>query len=456
MSLNRLAATTFSSGPDETLAVVDVYTATNSEVVTSIEDTSPVVDTTDPVLATGASVTDKAFKGVSENPEITELSQQSITDRLGSLGKDGALRNSIKDYSVKAGAIIGAGDQLRGTISGVLAGTTNTILSKNFQAAGALSGIINNFTKGQYDISFKDMGAVSGMIASVTQQASRLGLPASFSTMASGVTNKLALLGAVQKILPDMTSRGDVDGLTDMSKTIVVDDVACIRPTVVKDALGNYTTPKDVAQSDYAGYYDKLTAGLGGIDSAWRNVSRENTQILSAAVAANSSFNQLIKSKAFSTTKEAVVGTITTPPIRPVYNSDEHFQLLVDTNTKGDSTDPTTITQVPLSTAIASTQPYISATIAAVGGQPSSSSEKLLYDDEGPYTLDPIFGKMRKFSPEDKARFEADKQRHESANIAVVDVQGDYEKQQDRAYAYLDDWLDRQEIIRAQAAKAAA
>jgi hypothetical protein len=463
MSLNRLAATTFSSGPDETLAVVDVYAATNSEVVSSIENTAPVIDTTDPVTATGSSLTDSSFKGVNENPEISVISQQSITDRLGSLGKDSALRNSIKDYSNKATAVIGVGDQLRGTISGVLGNQTSTILSKNFQAAGALSGIINNFSTGKYDINFKDIGAISGLVASVTQQASRLGLPAGFSTMAAGVTNKIALLGAVQKILPDMSSKGDVDTLTDMSTTVVVNDISCIRPNIVKDTLGNYTTPKEAPQIDYKAYYDKVTAGLGGIDQAWSTVSRGGTPVLSAAVAANSSFNQLIKSKAFSAAKETVVGSPATPsapavpPSRPIYNSDEHFQLLVDTNTQVDSTSPTNITNVPLKTAVLTTTPYLNTAVASITGQPSNTSDKLLFDDVSAYVNDPFFGKIRKSSSEDIARFQADKERRLALASKTSDsIQNEYELDQNRAYTYLDDYINRQEIIRAQTAKATA
>lgn len=334
MSLNLLAKTVFSSGPDDVLAALDVYDKLDSKVVNSIQQL-PDEDKFGKEIEYAGVPLEKDLPALvlpdGNFGKPIELDPKILTERMS--GTDNILQGLFRELSVavKNGSLMrGIKGGSKNGITGLLGGIVRKIIPGKLKDAKVISSMISQFSGGNYSMTFTDKGGTSALISTLTSVGSSMGLPKVFSTLAGGVTDKSILLNAAQQLLPSVIKSGDTGVLKDMLTTSVGKDIPGLSPNLFKSVLTNFSIPESTKQKNLSLEYDSISSSFNAIDINWNKVLKGSIPIISGLVSPkNSDFIKILSAKVFSQHKPipAVVNGIA--PTMPVHNETEKFQMLM-------------------------------------------------------------------------------------------------------------------------------
>jgi len=317
-----LALTTFFSGPDDDLIVVDTYSKTDSSVVNSIQaiENNPQSDTF---------VSAQSQMPVPYSDKLQRLVDPAEVAKRFS-GDDNQLKSLYRNLSSAVTKACAINKNLSGVVRAVVGGKIGNIISKGISDATNIAGLVNRFTNGNYAATFKDVGAVSGLITSLAVQGSRLGLPNVFSKMAASISDKVILFGAARELLPNAFKTGNMDMFLDVTTTSIGKSISRIIPDAASSMISGFKLPSSLEAKDWAGYYDKVNTGLTVVDAAWKLKSRAGSDILSLRnIRGGVDFLKLVEAKVFS--KQALIPNTSNAvgPQQPSLIEDEKFMLLM-------------------------------------------------------------------------------------------------------------------------------
>lgn len=353
MSLNSLASTTFSTGPDDKTIVADIYTITEPGVINSIDDNFNALDK---LLARDFKVTDLTGGDLDAvfNKKLLDkaLTESSIAGRISTAVT--GIASSYRGLSDAVKKTLSISPILGRVVNATLGSAASKILSKNLGDAKAVAGLIDNFTKGGYQVDFTDKGAITGLISGIVQEGSRLGLPNTFTKIATSINNKGIMMAAASTLLPNIATSGNIDLLRDIANSSIGNEIIKIMPNVIPQTLGNYSIAPTVKKKDYAAQYDYIKETFDDINSGWNTIKRNGVSTLSGvSVSKFTGYSDLLNAKVVKQIHGVVVNNFTT--VNP-HIEDEKFLLVArDSVTTVNSCLKSAFPTVPVLTDIVTT-----------------------------------------------------------------------------------------------------
>lgn len=349
MSQSLLAKTTFQTGPDDSLRVVDVYGEQASGVINSYQakdseaidvldalngkqdekqdpqndqdnpgdsDSSPdsdapADDPSDPQSDPGSGDSGNGSGGSSSdngpfdsvNPDFSggQNDPSDLQDRFSNGDSD--LQEQLGNLSDLSAGQFNYGNAAPQVITGTFNNLpVNIPATVPIRDVRSLNGILNNLTGGKYPLSITDTSSLTGLLGSVLNAASGLNLPSVFtSLLSSGKVDKNALYNAVNYALPQTTARGELGLFKDIASSAYAGQLKQNLPNIVSSVLTNVQKPYNLPRAQYPTYYGEMRTGLSNVDPQWNQRSRNGSYVLdSNAVCTNPFVTSMIKSNLVS------------------------------------------------------------------------------------------------------------------------------------------------------------
>lgn len=309
----KMAETITATGPDDKLIVVDVYQEEGSAVVNSYQETHPeaidVLDTAKGKPQGGSEESsddplgdfiDK-FTGDDSAGANNDISDLTDLDASTDYGLD-----SIEELAASNDELLSDITDLSDPLKGALAipgqvvpeiyAQTGDMLNRlragiSTQSLGALTNIVNQLSNGQFPTTILNSTGIGTLVAGVTSAASRIGIPNTFSAIASGINNQSAMDIALRTVLPEVVRKANIPLLNDIANTPLVRSVQNLIPGIVGETVRGLTRPTYLGQNEYAGYYGASRQTFGRIDSNWNSdVRYENGTVLNGTVVGSNPF----------------------------------------------------------------------------------------------------------------------------------------------------------------------
>lgn len=295
-----LAKTTYVAGPNDAVAVIDVYKKPTSAVVNSWQDVGARVglDISAAFGGVGKGQISALLKLTSDGK--IQLSAQGILNRM--TGGNSPLASAFRDVSAGVKAAIALPGQLINSVSATINGTVRAVSAAAMDDVRGIASVINAATNGSYGISITDNGAMAGMVASVSLQGSALGLPKVFSTLSLSIQSPSVLNTAASMIMRTATKLGNYDLIADIASTSVGRQMGALYPNVISDMVQGYRLPANTNQATYPGQYVDMKDTMDAIVPDWDAYYRNGGTILSTSALnkANRSVDNLIVASAYS------------------------------------------------------------------------------------------------------------------------------------------------------------
>lgn len=317
----KIAETIASTGPDDKLIVVDVYEKEGSSVVNSYQETHPdAIDVLDTAKgggdAAGGEAADAAggeggddplgdfinqFTGddsAGANNDITDLSDvdPSTDYGLDSMEELAASNDDLLSDMTDMSDPLLSGLAIPGQVVPQIFAQNGDVLTRLLPGVGnrslnAVTGMINRLSGGNFPTTILNNSGMGGLIAGLTNTASRIGIPGSFSAIANGINNPAVMDIALRTVLPEVVRRANIPLLNDIANTPLVRSVQNLIPGVIGETVRNLSRPTYLSQNQYSNYYGQTRQTFGRIDPNWNRDTRyENGQVLNGTVVASNPF----------------------------------------------------------------------------------------------------------------------------------------------------------------------
>ena len=305
MTAPQLAETTFVSGPDDGLAVVDVYGEGGSGVVNSYQETHP--QEIDPLSAADGGNGDDQSGGGGDSEggedrleDITPVDygddsspNNDLSDLTG--GLDGApdVGTSLEAARLASGDeelvsdIQGLDDDMRGAICmqpsfmdnvvhQVGDVVTNVSSAVNFNSLQNLNNMVSRLAGGGVGSfgNIRDLGGLSSLVSTATQVASRAGIPNVFTQIvAGGRFNKNILTAAVTNMIPGIVRNANIPLLGEIARSPLGNILASVSPGIIGNTIRSIARPTRMTQSQYGPYYGEVRDTFSRVDPSWNKTN---------------------------------------------------------------------------------------------------------------------------------------------------------------------------------------
>lgn len=339
MTAPQLAETTFVSGPDDELAVVDVYEESGSGVVNSYQETHP--QEIDPLEAVngggdGSNSSDDGGDPFADNDFLPSPNDDlnapnnDLSDLTG--GLDGApdVGTSLEASRLTSGEddwmsdLSDLDDDMRDSIcmqpgmmdnivyqSGEV--ISNVSSAVNFNSMQSLNNLIGKLSGGLDIGRIVDMGGLSSLVSTVSQAGSRIGIPNVFSRIVQGgkFSNNI-LTAAVANMVPGIIRNANIPLLGDIARSPFGNILASISPGIIGNTIRAIARPTGMPQSQYGNYYGNARDTFSRVDPNWnRSNFGQFPGALNATVVSQNPFFQETMQANVSTRPLYVVPTST-------------------------------------------------------------------------------------------------------------------------------------------------
>jgi hypothetical protein len=308
-----LAATTFTAGVDEAMAVFDVYGQDGQAVLTGISDLNVIGNYYQSTL--------------SEMPAVLPtLPGFSTGGSLSSLGlTTGVLQSNLSSLppgissAVSAASSMGSDMlQVAGDVTASVLATVGGVVSNVTSLATAgISGLIDTIGgvvgSGGLDFSLNDIATKAVLATNAINQATSAGMGGLFTAVAASPQFAGTPLGmVVEGISSNLISTSNVGVLGEVAASPAAASALNLKvPTFTGDFLQDYQTAKDTAngmQTSLSASYGQVKTSFDSIKSDWKSDSRGGDTIFSAANFKNMSKDAKDMARAAVTEQLVAVG----------------------------------------------------------------------------------------------------------------------------------------------------
>lgn len=307
-----LAKTTYETKPDDKVAAPDIYTQNGQTTINDAETKT---------------------KGMDPNIAAVMRGGKTLVNAIPvalAIAKDGSLLSSKGGF---AGQVLGAsslvssalsrinGNKELGSLMAKITGNeklslgdiyaksdrfVRRIASSDLKNIRSISGILGEATgkNGIFEIEDKDSQAAT--MAGLVSEATRYGMPSSFSDIANVVNNSKTLNRIISGSLTDVIASGDYSTLKDMASSSN-GGVNLLNPNVIGDMSKNYSAPLQCTAADAKQEYSNVMDAFRTTDSSWDRYNKNGESItdLSKVATASTDMKQVIK---IGTTSSSTLG----------------------------------------------------------------------------------------------------------------------------------------------------
>jgi hypothetical protein len=273
----KLAATTFSTKADDTLATVDAYAQKSSKVINATPD-----------VVTAADLGNLAgLKGATVGADLKFLST-TVTQGL-KVDKDALLKGVLGSNSGLIGAlkglppIIQEGMTKAKGLSSILAtvnGVTSVIKNANLSTLSGMGSLINGLSNTNFPIAFTDTSGLINLGSNLVKQATSLNIPGVLSAITSGIANKSIVNGIVRGSLSTVIGSSNVGLLSDIAGSSSGKYVTKWMPSFSQDFTKQFVLPSNTRGSSLLGISNIVTSSLSKIDSTWNTANRAGETVI--------------------------------------------------------------------------------------------------------------------------------------------------------------------------------
>lgn len=210
----KLAKSTFSTGPTDSLASIDVYKESSS-IINSIQALTS---------SSGVDVSSLLGKASSTLSSVLNLTQQGLTVNkdtlkarlLGTSSNISSAYTSLTKQGISGTATSDLSNSQKSYITTSINGVSSKVDSTNFNSLSSIGTFINDYT-GTTAYSTKDNDAIASLLGSVVSEGSSLKLTGVFSALTSGITDKTLVNKVADKSISSALTNTDLDTLYDIS-----------------------------------------------------------------------------------------------------------------------------------------------------------------------------------------------------------------------------------------------
>ena len=296
----KLAQTTFTSGVDKSLAVIDVYEEDAINPINDVADTFSLNDTINglkSVLPTNVSQLSQTVKSVASevNSGVSQLSQTttSMVNGVKSLG--GEALSALKSLSSEMQSNL---TSAKGAISAVTS-TVNNITSVVKNAPANAVSAITTITKSLSG----DIGNIASVVdnsfkvtlgTNLIQQASEIGVGGIYTELANGPLTKDFISDITSNIAPLVAMKPDLDLINEITTNpIGAATLTNTSPNLAKNILKNYKEAKQIvagvvtAKKEIKAQAQQLKSTLNQIDKSWNQLGKSIDTSLDTLLTAN-------------------------------------------------------------------------------------------------------------------------------------------------------------------------
>lgn len=271
---NGLADTSFSTGIDEKLAAVDVYSVSSDATLGGESE------------GIGKLVLEGMIGG---NLEDAGSLLSSFSALKGLVVNADSLKNSLLSMypgaqsalsSVSGGMsqslLAGSGlNQIQATVGGL----TNLINRADLSSVVGLSNLIAQVSGANLPVEIKDLTGMAVLGTNVLKQAASLGVPNAYSQFATGMSGNLPLLTQITNgILPTVAATSNVQMLTQIAAGPVASMVKPMNPGFVASFAASFALPANSTTSQVLKIASQVSGALAIIDPTWNKTPIPTTR----------------------------------------------------------------------------------------------------------------------------------------------------------------------------------
>ena len=320
----KLTPTTFVSGIDKELAVVDAYKKNDSKVVNSITKFLE-----EQGLDVGGVFGDLA--GGDLGGLISGLADGKLNvvaeDLINRLGVVGPLKDSWKQLGddVKSGmSTLNISPGMQDKIFATLGDTTSKVLGGDLSSVTGISKVINNVCNGNFNISAIDKGGIAALCGGLVKEATGLGLPNVFSSLARGINDKDILKAVARDIIPFAAKGGNLGLLEDIALTAINGDMKSMLPKLGSELLKSIGI--NVRPDKLSSLYNRVNSLLDNNSPGWNSYNRNNQRVIYGVKIAQPNYIKLLESyaKIHNTTISKIPD-----PNNPMFDEDHNYMMLM-------------------------------------------------------------------------------------------------------------------------------
>lgn len=328
MSLVPLATPNFVSGPDDKLAVVDVYNQDTSVVINSISELSNSL--LDEVLSNLSELTGLDIESIvnSFNQVKPTLTKDQIIARL--FGDNNKLLSLFRQLDSKYSDYFNVNSKLKNQAIGSSNGVNFNLKNSDIVTIKKLSEMAEVF--GDYQLTINDKSAQSGMISGLAKQSFELGIQGLLLKISEGKDDDVVLAVAAE-LLSGVVKNKNINALYEISLLPIAKQLLNIYPNLFIDFLTNFKLDTTIKEIEYLSLYNKLKDAFENIDPNWNKILRNNDEIFHLKLLTNGNvrdFFKLVDAKINNTRLVIPVLPSTNPrDVLPQLNIDEFYYKLV-------------------------------------------------------------------------------------------------------------------------------
>jgi len=293
---NTLSPTSFSTGPNESRAAVDVYKETSSKTISAVKEAPAATKPSVTAMAGNKSTTGN-LNSILSNTAKAKSSIDSINP-LSRINREvPAMFVGMRQLPPNCGT-----GMTKGVVKD-LNGLNKTTMSMNGEkvkvdtsklaCVTGIGNMTNSVSKANgcktTPFEFSDIGAKLAGLANAIKSATDVGLPGAFKSFICGLTDTFSIdkLGAA--VAGTVAAKSDLGSLKSMSESTTKGYLNKTNPTLLKDFAKNYSNKPGSSSADNAGNYQSLTGSFAGIDPNWMKSKRNGSDTTDLTIACQGS-----------------------------------------------------------------------------------------------------------------------------------------------------------------------
>ena len=222
---------------------------------------------------------------------------------ISSITKDGLLKvnlDSLKNGILAANSTLknaltmvnnglSIANNLKSQVTATVNGVTSMIKNANLSSLQGIATAIGSIAGASLPVSFKDISGLSALSTNILSEATKLGVPNSFTTFANNIGNNSILANVTKNILPIVAKTSNVNMLSQIANSAISKQVNSLVPGFTKSFVSNFKLPTSATVKDIANIGTMAVSALTKIDNTLNTKSIGGKLFNSIDIASNAS-----------------------------------------------------------------------------------------------------------------------------------------------------------------------
>ncbi|MNU19604.1 hypothetical protein D3C71_78350 [compost metagenome] len=274
----QLAKPTFLSGARDDLAAADVYTRTTGTVINRIQSLLGADDIDLSAVLRGGDFLLKQLPiitGLTSGGSLI-LNKDNLVARL--LVSSNSLSRSITsltgDLSNSLVAQVGLNLPSVGEVYSKVGDVVQRVSAASLSNIGALGSMINQITGQSNLYSVIDKDALVGLYTGVVREATRFGIPNSFTSLMNGVNDPYIVQRVAAQALPQLINSSDTGGILAMTQRVAPGALTMGYPQALGDFTSKYRAPAGSVDATRPAEFTSVMNTYNAVQPGWNSCKR--------------------------------------------------------------------------------------------------------------------------------------------------------------------------------------